>query len=106
MLGPVQAEAGRDALAAAIRQRVPLNAGVYSFLDDDGKSIYIGKAVNLRRRMLSYFGQGASTGPRISRLGLADMPGVWPSGEDFRATTDLFPMSATPSAVPVALHGT
>ena len=34
---------------------LPENPGVYQFFDDKGAIIYIGKAKNLRRRVLSYF---------------------------------------------------
>lgn len=41
-----------------IKERVsllPTTPGVYQFLDSSGKVIYVGKAVNLRRRVGSYF---------------------------------------------------
>ena len=44
-----------DAIKAAIRNRVPRAPGVYLFHDRYGRTIYIGKSVNLRQRMLSYF---------------------------------------------------
>ncbi len=34
---------------------LPEEPGVYQFLDDQGRIIYVGKAKNLRRRVLSYF---------------------------------------------------
>jgi excinuclease ABC subunit C len=34
---------------------LPGNPGIYQFLDDDGKIIYIGKALNLKKRVTSYF---------------------------------------------------
>ncbi len=34
---------------------LPTTSGVYQFLDSSGKVIYVGKAVNLRRRVGSYF---------------------------------------------------
>lgn len=36
-------------------KRLPLNSGVYLFKDGDGKIIYVGKAVSLRKRVQSYF---------------------------------------------------
>jgi excinuclease ABC subunit C len=39
----------------AIRKNVPPSTGVYRFFDGNKKVLYIGKSVNLRRRMLSYF---------------------------------------------------
>ncbi len=35
----------------------PEKPGVYRFQDKNGKDIYVGKALNLRRRVLSYFGK-------------------------------------------------
>ena len=34
---------------------LPTTPGVYQFMDSSGKVIYVGKAVNLRRRVSSYF---------------------------------------------------
>ncbi len=45
----------RDRFASAIRRDVPRRPGVYLFYDRSGRPIYIGKSVNLRERMLSYF---------------------------------------------------
>ena len=40
---------------------VPQTPGVYFHKDESGKTIYIGKAVNLRNRLKSYFqGRGRS----------------------------------------------
>ena len=38
-------------------RRAPEEPGVYRFKDRTGKDIYVGKARNLRRRVLSYFGR-------------------------------------------------
>jgi len=38
-----------------LTQNIPHNPGVYKFLDEDGKIIYIGKAIDLKRRINSYF---------------------------------------------------
>ncbi|MAG33779.1 MAG: excinuclease ABC subunit C [Deltaproteobacteria bacterium] len=37
---------------------IPASPGVYVFLDDRGKPVYVGKAVDLRSRVRSYFGAG------------------------------------------------
>jgi excinuclease ABC subunit C len=34
---------------------LPGNPGIYQFLDDEGKIIYVGKALNLKKRVTSYF---------------------------------------------------
>ncbi|MFT7088059.1 MAG: excinuclease ABC subunit C, partial [Rickettsiales bacterium] len=35
-------------------QKAPIDAGVYQYLDDSGKVLYVGKAKNLRNRLKSY----------------------------------------------------
>lgn len=46
---------------------LPEGAGVYQFLDEEGKIIYIGKAKNLKRRVSSYF-QKQDLAPKILKL--------------------------------------
>ena len=43
-----------DSLEAKIKS-LPLGSGVYLFKDAGGNIIYVGKAVNLRKRVESYF---------------------------------------------------
>jgi excinuclease UvrABC nuclease subunit len=43
-------------LATDIRETVPRTPGVYAFLGAGGRLLYVGKSVNLRQRMGSYFG--------------------------------------------------
>jgi len=50
-----------ERISATIRERVPPTPGVYLFYDADGRINYIGKSINLRDRMLSYFRQGYHT---------------------------------------------
>ena len=38
-----------------IIENLPVSPGVYQFLNDEGKIIYVGKAKNLKRRVSSYF---------------------------------------------------
>ena len=42
----------------SLTQDLPRTPGVYMFVDDAGKILYIGKATNLRSRVRSYFGAG------------------------------------------------
>ncbi len=44
-----------EELNQASRRAAPPRPGVYLFSDGTGATIYVGKSVNLRRRMLSYF---------------------------------------------------
>jgi len=41
--------------ARLVARRLPQAPGVYRFRDDNGRVLYIGRAVNLRRRVLSYW---------------------------------------------------
>ncbi len=47
---------------------IPTASGVYLFRDDAGKTLYIGKAVNLRARVRSYFTPEADGRPHIVRM--------------------------------------
>ena len=47
----------RDKFISKIQKEVPQKIGVYFFLNENKSVIYIGKSVNLRIRMLSYFQQ-------------------------------------------------
>ena len=44
---------------------LPDSPGVYQFLGDDGKVIYVGKAKNLKRRVSSYFLARADHSPKV-----------------------------------------
>lgn len=57
---------------------LPEGPGVYLFLDPRGRVVYVGKSVNLRRRVASYFGRSAH--PEVGRM----MRGV--AGIDYRET--------------------
>jgi excinuclease ABC subunit C len=47
---------------------LPIKPGVYQYFDASGKLIYVGKAVNLRNRVRSYFHASADHGPKTERL--------------------------------------
>ena len=47
---------------------LPTKPGVYQYFDATGKIIYVGKAINLRNRVRSYFHASADHGPKTERL--------------------------------------
>lgn len=47
---------------------LPTRPGCYLYKDANGQIIYVGKAVNLRNRVRSYFQKGANLAPRTRRL--------------------------------------
>ncbi len=47
---------------------LPTEPGVYLHKDEGGNVLYVGKAINLRNRVRSYFQESAKHGPRIARL--------------------------------------
>jgi excinuclease ABC subunit C len=51
-----------------ILKNLPTKPGVYLYKNEAGKVIYIGKAVNLRARVRSYFHQSAQHAPKTRRL--------------------------------------
>jgi excinuclease ABC subunit C len=52
-----------EALRAAL-DRVPEDPGCYLYKDEAGKVIYVGKAINLRRRVFQYFQERADLTPK------------------------------------------
>ncbi|NLE64667.1 MAG: excinuclease ABC subunit UvrC [Elusimicrobia bacterium] len=63
---------------------LPLTSGVYLMKDSDGKIIYIGKAVSLRRRVQSYFrgrAQNIKTDLLVSRIADIDVMGTQSEAE-------------------------
>lgn len=56
----------REALDTAIKN-LPDNPGVYQFMDDAGRVVYVGKAKNLKNRVRSYF-SGKSSSYRIELM--------------------------------------
>ncbi|MDT8394106.1 MAG: excinuclease ABC subunit UvrC [Bacteroidales bacterium] len=51
---------------AGLVKVLPGKPGIYQFLDEQGKIIYIGKAKNLKKRVASYFKEGPSHSGKIS----------------------------------------
>ena len=54
-----------------ILKTIPEDPGVYRYYDAQGKILYVGKAKNLKRRVLSYFGkniQSAKTRVMVSKI--------------------------------------
>jgi len=52
-------------------ETLPLLPGVYRFFDEDGALLYVGKAINLRRRVASYFQKdlgGTRVGQMVARI--------------------------------------
>ena len=49
-------------------KNLPTNPGVYQFLNDAGKIIYVGKAINLRSRVRSYFQQNRPVDAKTKAL--------------------------------------
>src|SRR5512136_383384 len=47
---------------------LPTKPGVYQYFDANGKIIYVGKAINLRNRVRSYFHVSADNSPKTQRL--------------------------------------
>ena len=65
---------------------LPTRPGVYLYRDARGTVIYVGKAVNLRNRVRSYFHASAEQSPKTLRLlsELADLE-VWPTDTELEA---------------------
>ncbi len=47
---------------------LPHSSGIYKFLDEQGNILYIGKALNLNKRVLSYFQKESNDRPRIKQM--------------------------------------
>jgi len=52
----------------SIVSRIPHSSGVYRFLDKDGTIIYVGKAVDLKKRVSSYFAKKKNAPMRLQKL--------------------------------------
>jgi excinuclease ABC subunit C len=49
-------------------ENIPSKPGVYIFRDTDGNALYVGKAVNLKNRVGSYFRKDIGLGPKTSLM--------------------------------------
>jgi excinuclease ABC subunit C len=66
-----RARAMSEFLPSMLRQKLdnlPASPGVYIFKDDQGKTIYVGKALSLRNRVRSYFQGRGSLDPKTEHL--------------------------------------
>jgi excinuclease ABC subunit C len=67
---PIAAKPHSEALLAEVAALSPL-PGVYRYFDADGALLYVGKAINLKRRVSSYFQKdhgGTRTGHMVSKI--------------------------------------
>jgi DNA polymerase-3 subunit epsilon len=64
---------------------LPETPGVYYFYDDQGKIIYVGKAINIKKRVLSHFIGNAITAKRQDLLRDLKHIGHEPTGSEFQA---------------------
>jgi excinuclease ABC subunit C len=53
---------------SALLDSLPVKPGCYLMKDGNGKVIYVGKAINLRNRVRSYFHSGAQEHPKTRQL--------------------------------------
>lgn len=66
-------------------EQLPDTPGVYYFLDDSGKIIYVGKALNLRKRVLSHFSGNKISEKRQNFLREIYHLTFEPTGSEFQA---------------------
>jgi hypothetical protein len=59
---------GRYAFTRTDLDNLPESPGVYTLLDAGGQMIYVGKSVNLRRRIQGYFRWQAEGDPKLERI--------------------------------------
>lgn len=76
----------RHAYKLALAEDLPSTPGVYLMRDAAGRTLYVGKASNLRRRVRSYFGPGGRHGRLIGRA-LEELESIHhePCGSEFAA---------------------
>ena len=72
-------QAGTGAAPSALVASLPSEPGVYRFRDTRDAVLYLGRAVNLRRRVASYWGDLGSRGhlaPMVARIGRVHWAGT------------------------------
>lgn len=57
-----------EALDPALADELPECAGAYALLDDSGSTLQVGRATNLRSKVLSLFGDGRASRPPINQV--------------------------------------
>ncbi|RMG26514.1 MAG: excinuclease ABC subunit UvrC [Armatimonadetes bacterium] len=57
----------KEAVSERLRS-LPTSPGCYLFKDETGRILYVGKAINLRSRVRSYFRASSNLGARIARM--------------------------------------
>lgn len=57
----------RAPLQTAVTQ-LPDQPGIYQFFDAEGRLLYVGKALSLRKRVASYFRAAPQLGPRVAKM--------------------------------------
>ena len=76
---------GESKLLALVREHTPRNSGIYGMLDSRNRLIYVGKAKNLRARLLSYFRKN-SRDPKAGRILQHTRALLWePAADEFAA---------------------
>ena len=68
-------------LKTGIRERCPRQPGVYGMIDPHGELVYVGKAKNLRARLMTYF-RPKSRDPKAGHIVAQAQSIVWEAGPD------------------------
>ena len=68
-------------LKTGIRERCPRQPGVYGMIDPHGELVYVGKAKNLRARLMTYF-RLKSRDPKAGHIVAQAQSIVWEAGPD------------------------
>ena len=67
-----QGPADRAAWIAAQRKRLPDAPGVYIFTDDEGRVVYVGKSLSIRKRVANHFSSRSTLGAMADRISSID----------------------------------